>query len=91
MEKLDNGKKEKTCLKTVIKQQLKEFLEELYKDTGIVHNDLHFGNISYNGKYIAIIDWGESEILNGSPKDGDFVQQNQMENNIKECPKETTP
>ena len=84
-------KGEKPCLKTVIKQQLKEFLEELYKDTGIVHNDLHFGNISYNGKYIAIIDWGESEILNGSPKHGDFVQQNQMENNIKECPKETTP
>lgn len=94
MEKLEIKKwkkGEKPCLKTVIKQQLKEFLEELYKDTGIVHNDLHFGNISYNGKYITIIDWGESEILNGSPKDGDFVQQNQMENNIKECPKETTP
>lgn len=91
MEKLEMEKRKKSCLKTVIKQQLKEFLEELYKDKGIVHNDLHFGNISYNGKYIAIIDWGESEILNGSPKDGDFVQQNQMENNIKECPKETTP
>lgn len=98
MEKLVLGKNK--CLNSEIKEQLNEFLKNLRIKTGIVHRDLHFGNIYYNdGKdkkkpkeYIAIIDWGESEILKGeSKKYEDLVQQNQMENNIKECPKETTP
>ena len=99
MEKLVLGKNK--CLNSEIKEQLNEFLKNLRIKTGIVHRDLHFGNIYYNDgkdkkkpkeKYIAIIDWGESEILKGeSKKYEDLVQQNQMENNIKECPKETTP
>ena len=109
MEKLVLGKNK--CLNSEIKKQLNEFLKNLRIKTGIVHRDLHFGNIYYHHplvrshreyyndgkneteeKYIAIIDWGESEILKGKSKESeDLVQQNQMQNNIKECTTEKTP
>ena len=53
LEQIDNISKD---TKVVIKEQIIEFIQELFK-AGIAHRDLHIKNICWDGTQIWVIDW----------------------------------